>query len=168
MTEHTGPSGGTPAELVWPALNFVIFIGVLVYFLRGPITEYFRDRTARLREALDAGARAQKDAAAVRAALARDIENLPALRERVRSDMRAVAEQERASLLAVGQKAADRIRADALLLAEHELVTAREALRTEVIGEAVREATALIRRSIAPEDQQRFVRDFVAGVGEVS
>ena len=42
---------------------------------------------------------------------------------------------------------------------------ARAALRSEVIEEAVRQATALVRRAIRPEDQQRFVREFVAGVG---
>ncbi len=41
---------------------------------------------------------------------------------------------------------------------------ARAALRTEVIEEAVRQATALIRATVRPEDQERFVRDFVGAM----
>jgi F-type H+-transporting ATPase subunit b len=167
MTERALASP-TPADLIWPAVNFVIFIGLLVYLLRGPVIEYFRARTARLRDALEVGARARREAADIRAALERDIANLPAQRAAVRADMRATAEQERDGLIAFGRTASDRIRNDARLLAEHEFAAARKALRSDLIDEAVREATALVRRAVRPEDQQRFVREFVAGVGDRS
>jgi F-type H+-transporting ATPase subunit b len=157
--EHVAPGLG---DLLWPALNFVLFVALLVYFLRGPLVEYFRARTARLREALQAGARARAEATALRAALSRDVENLPGLRERLRADMREAAELEARNLVALGRKAAERIRSDARLLAEQEFEAARQAVRADVIEEAVRQATALIRRALRPEDQERFVRDFVA------
>jgi F-type H+-transporting ATPase subunit b len=157
--EHVAPALG---DLLWPALNFILFVALLVYFLRGPLVEYFRARTARLREALHAGARAREEATALRAALARDVENLPAVRERLRADMRDAAELEARNLVAFGRKAAERIRSDARLLADQEFEAARQAVRAEVIEEAVREATALIRRALRPEDQERFVRGFVA------
>jgi len=159
---HTAPGLG---DLLWPTLNFIIFVALLVRFLRGPIVEYFRARTTRLRDALEAGARARAEAAALRATIARDMEQLPALRQRLRDDMRAAAELEAANLLAVGRRAADRIRADARLLADQEVAGARQALRAETIEEAILQATTLIRRVLQPEDQHRFVRDFVAGAG---
>ena len=159
---HTAPGLG---DLLWPTLNFIIFVAVLVRFLRGPIVEYFRERTTRLRNALEAGSRARAEAATLRATIARDMEQLPALRQRLRDDMRASAELEAENLLAGGRRAADRIRADARLLAEQEVGAARHALRAETIEEAIRQATVLIRRGLQPEDQHRFVRDFVAGAG---
>src|SRR6266576_2269998 len=131
MTQHA-VHHATVGDLLWPTLNFVIFVAVLVHFLRAPAVEYFRARTARLREALQTGARARAEAQA---------------------------------LLALGRAAAERIRTDARLLAEHEFAAARAALRFEVIEEAVRQATALIRQAIRPEDQERFVREFVTGAG---
>src|SRR5438874_737131 len=116
-------------------------------------------------EALQAGPRARAEAEALRATLARDVENLPALRSQLRADLRATAERECEALLALGRTAAERIRTDARLLAEHEFAAARAALRAEVIEEAVRQATALIRQAIRPEDQEQFVREFVAGAG---
>src|SRR5206468_10610692 len=101
MTEHGAHHPApTPADLLWPALNFILFVGLLVYFLRAPIIEYFRARVARLREALQAGARALAEAAALRAELTRDIESLPATCARLRADMHALAETERDHLIA--------------------------------------------------------------------
>src|SRR2546425_13311076 len=57
MTEHAA-AHATLGDLLWPALNFAIFVAVLVRFLRPPAVEYFRARAARLREALQAGGRA--------------------------------------------------------------------------------------------------------------
>ena len=163
MTEHaTHPAVG---DLLWPALNFAIFVAVLVRFLLPAAVEYFRARAARLREALQAGARARAEAEALRAALKRDLANLPALRAQLRADLRATAERECEELRAHGRAAAEHIRADARLLAEHEFAAARAALSSEVIDEAVRQATALLRQTIRPEDQERFVREFVTGAG---
>jgi F-type H+-transporting ATPase subunit b len=167
MTEHGIPHASL-GDLLLPTINFAIFAGVLVRFLRGPIREFFRARTERLREALEAGARARRDARALRAALQREMENLPALRAGLREDLRATAEHERDTLLALAHQAADRIRTDASLLGEHEVAAARQGLRAEVIEETIRQATTLLRNAVRPEDQQRFVRDFVERAGTAS
>ena len=164
MSEHA--AAPSPADLLWPTLNFIIFVAVLIRYLRGPIREYFRARTERLRDGLAAGSRARAEAEALRATLAQDIKNLPAVTGQLRADLRATAERERDSILALARQAADRIRSDAHALADHEVAGARTALRAEVIEETIREATALIRGAIRPEDQERFVRDFVHSAGE--
>jgi len=165
--EATGAHGGAEhhpgiGTLLWPVLNFVLFVVLLVRFLGGPIREFFRERTERLRQALEAGARARREAEALRAELARDVERLPELCDRLRADLRATAERERDTLLTLAREAAARIRRDAELVIRNEYAAAREALRAEVIEEAVRQATVLLREAIRPDDQEKFVRDFVA------
>ena len=157
---HAG-THATIGDLLWPALNFAVFVVVLVRFLGGPIREYFRDRTERLREALDAGARARRAAEALRADLERGLAELPELRERLKAELRETARRECEQLLEAARAAAARIRAAAELVAEQEAAAAREALRTEVIEEAVREAGALVRAALRPADHQRLLRDFV-------
>ena len=167
MTEHGAHAPSPFFNLFLAVVNFTLFEALLVYFLRGPIKEYFRERTARLREALAAGARARREAEELRATLAKDVAELPALRERLRADALATAEGERANMVAAGTRAAERIREDARLLAEHEMAAARQALRQDVIDEAVREAVTIVRQVIKPEDQERLVREFVSGAGAV-
>jgi F-type H+-transporting ATPase subunit b len=165
MSESGGGPPPTPGDLLWPALNFILFVALLVHLLREPIREYFRARGERLRQALEAGARARAEAEALRAQLARDIAELPGLRERLRADLLATARQEREDLLERASRAADHIRGDAALVAEQELVAARQAVRAEVIDEAVRQAISLLRSALRPEDQERFVHEFVDRAG---
>ena len=160
MVEHGAHSPGI-GDLLFPAINFAIFAYVLVRFLAGPIREYFRDRTERLRNGLEAGRRAQKQAADLQAQLDKDIRDLPALQERLRVDLLTTAEQARAALLEQGRQAAARIRADAALVAEQEAQAAQRAVRAEIVDEAIRQATALVREAVRPEDQTRFVHEFV-------
>src|SRR5437870_12215288 len=148
--------------MLWAAVNFLLFVALLVRFLRVPIRDYFRARGERLTEGLAAGARAREHAEALRAAIARDLADLPALRQRLRADLLAAAEREREQLIARGRQAADRIRADARVLAAQEFVAARNALRDELIEDAVRQASALLRQALKPGDQQRLLRDFIA------
>ena len=164
MTEHAA-GHPSPADLFWPTANFILFVGLLVYVLRRPVIEYFRERTTRLREALRAGARARAEAEALRATLARDMERLPTIRAELLADIRAAAELERDKLIASGRAAADRIRTDARLVAEQEAAAARQTLRAELIESAMREASMLVRRALEPQDQERFVRDFVGALG---
>jgi F-type H+-transporting ATPase subunit b len=71
-------------------------------------------------------------------------------------------------MLAQARQTADRIRSDAKLLAAQEAATARRTLRDEVITAAVREATALVRQVAQPQDQERFVREFIGSAGAAS
>jgi len=137
--------------MLWAIVNFLLFVALLIRFLRAPVRDYFRARGDRLAEGLAAGARAREEAEALRAAIARDL-----------ADLLATAEREREQLLERGRLAADRIRADARVLAEQEFAAARTALRDDLIEDAVRQASALLHQALTPGDQQRLVRDFIA------
>jgi F-type H+-transporting ATPase subunit b len=148
-------------DLILPAINFAIFAYVLMRFMAGPIREFFRERTERVREGLAAGDRAQREAARLQAQIEQDLRELPNVQGRLKADLLATAEAARASLLAQAREAAERIRADARLVAEQETQTAQRAVRAEIVEEAIRQATALIRDGVKADDQARFVRDFV-------
>jgi F-type H+-transporting ATPase subunit b len=166
--EHHAEHVPTIAGLLFPAINFSIFAFLLVRFLAGPIREFFRQRAELLRERLVAGDRARREAEALRAQLAQDLADLPALRERLKADLRETAERESNRVLTQARQAADRIRSDAKLLAEQEVAAARRALRVEVIEAATRRATDVVRSALQPQDQDRFVREFVGSAGAAS
>ena len=162
--EHAAHHAGI-ADLLFPAINFSIFAYVVVRFLAAPIRELFRDRTERLRNELEAGTRAREEAARLRAQIDHDMAELPGEQARLKADLLATAEKARATLLAQGREAAERIRADALLVADQEAQAARRAVRAEVVEEAIRQAIPLVQAALTPDDQARFVREFVESVG---
>jgi F-type H+-transporting ATPase subunit b len=159
MTEHGAHPG--VGSLLLPLINFVLFVGLIAWKLPGPVKEFFRGRTERLRQALAAGRRALAEAEETRAALERDVRELPNTIAQLKADIRAAADREHANLMEMTKHAADRIRSDARLVAESEVTSARSGLRSEVVDEAVRQATAMVRDTIRPEDHERMVRDFV-------
>ena len=165
--EHGGGHASI-ADLLWPAVNFILF-ALLAARAAGPkVRSFFATRTATLRAALAAGAEARARAAALQAEIERDLGGLDAVRERLKGDMRATAEYECAQLVESGRATAERIRADARMVAEQELIQARDALRAEVAQEAVRQATAMVRDALRPEDQQRFLAEFATTAGATS
>ena len=162
--EHAAHHPGI-GDLLLPAINFAIFAYVIMRFLAPPIREFFRERTDRLRDELEAGARAREEADRLRAQIEHDLAELPAEQARLKADLLATAEKARATLLSQGREAAERIRADALLVADQETQAARRAVRTEVVEEAIRQAIPLVQAALTPDDQARFVREFVLSVG---
>jgi F-type H+-transporting ATPase subunit b len=168
VTEHGVHPDPSIADLFFPAINFLIFALVVWRYLAGPVREFFRARTERLRDALTAGARARGEAGALRAQIQRDLDGLPALRERLQADIRETAARERDDLLEQARRVAVRIREDARLLADYEVAAARRVVRAEASDEAIRRAVELVRASVGPADHERFVREFVASAGQAS
>jgi F-type H+-transporting ATPase subunit b len=160
VVEHGAHQPGL-GDLIFPAINFALFVFVLVRFFAGPIREYFRERTERLRDGLDAGRRAQQQAQSLRAELDGEMQELPAVQARLKADLLATAEAARAELLEQGRLAAERIRADAKQVADQEASAGRRALRAEIVEEAVRQAKALVCDHVTADDQARFVHEFV-------
>lgn len=168
MVEHGAHHQPGLGDLLFPAINFAIFAFLLVRFLAGPIREYFREWTERLRDGLEAGRRAQAQAQQLRTELDREMRELPAVQARLMADLLATAEEARASLLEQGRLAAERIRSDAKLVAEQEAAAGQRALRSEVVDEAVRQAKTIVREHVSGDDQARFVREFVTAAGQAS
>lgn len=163
--EHHAVHHPGVGDLFYPVINFAIFFGAIVYFMRGPAREFFRARTAEIRNALAAGAKAREEAASLRVQIDRELADLPVLRQQLQADLRATAEREREKLVEAATTAAERIRRDAKLAADYEFQEARRKVRNEVVGGAISEATAIVRGALQPEDQGRFVRDFVQSAG---
>ena len=155
------------ADLIRPAVNFGLFAIILVYSIRGPIRTFLTERTARIRTALEAGARAKREAEALKAQLERDTADLPNVRARLVAELRETAERERALLLEKARATAERIRLDAKVAAEQEAEGARAALRKSTVEQAVAEAARLVRETITPQDQARTVEEFVQTAGTV-
>lgn len=154
---HHQPS---PADLFWPALNFAIFAVLAIKYLVGPIKEFFRARTQRIREALAAGAQAKQEAAALQAQITKDLADLPKRRAQMAAELRGMAEQQRTRILAQATAAAARIREEAQLQAEQEIVSARASLRRDIVDRAINEATKLVTQVVTPDDRDRIVREF--------
>jgi len=156
------PGGGVHVpwgEILKQAINFLILAGVLVYFLRKPLSSFLKERSELLRKAIDDAAKARAEAAEKLAAiesrtaqLADEIAGMNA-----KMDVEAAAEARRLQETVAVE--ISRIRAQSEFTGEQEVKKAREELRREASLLTARAAEELVRKTLSPEDQERLVRE---------
>jgi F-type H+-transporting ATPase subunit b len=162
--EESGAHPGAGAHVPWgeilkQAINFLILAGVLVYFLRKPLSSFLKERSELLRKAIDDAAKARSDAAeklaAIEARTAKLAEEIAALNSKM--DVDAAAEARRLQETVAVE--ISRIRTQSEFTGEQEVKKAREELRREASLLTARAAEDLVRKTLSPEDQERLVRE---------
>jgi len=156
------PGGGVHVpwgEIIKQAINFLILAGVLVYFLRKPLSSFLKERSELLRKAIDDAAKARADAAeklaAIEARTAKLADEIAGMNAKM--DVEAAAEARRLQETAAVE--ISRIRAQSEFTGEQEVKKAREELRREASLLTARAAEELVRKTLSPEDQERLVRE---------
>ena len=143
----------------WQAANLVVFLGLLVYFLRKPASTFFKDRRQEIEEGIrkteESRKRAEQLAAEMEARLAKLDTELAAIHEHAKKE--ATAEQ--AELLRLAEedarKIVERVRADMETRVRH----ARKELTTYAGDLAVEIARDVLARSVTPQDEERLLRE---------
>jgi F-type H+-transporting ATPase subunit b len=147
------------------AVNFVLLIGVLGYFLRAPVAAYLNGRIGKVREDLVTAAQTREAATRALAEIDARLKALPGeietLRQRGAEDLVAerarieqAAEAERQRLLEHTRREIDM----------HMRVARRELLELTA-NLAVGIASDRIKRSITPDDQARMVDRYARQIG---
>ena len=156
--EHHAPSVG---ELLFPAINFTVYLFIVVRFVVPAMREYLRRRHSEVIQAQSESAaaltRAQSELTSSKARLA----DLKAEADGIRQDLVAIAVRQAERLKVQAEETGARRLADAALLAEQERRRALATLRGEIASEATRLAEGKIRGALTAEDQRRFVRQFL-------
>ena len=164
LAAEGGYSDAQIKDLLFRLMNFAAFFAILFYFLRKPLTKFFRERReniARNLEYLETQAR-----------------NLEEQNEIMSKQIAGIA-SERDSILAQyerqGQKEADRLIAEAKATAEAiiqkahasmdlEIKSARQTLMAEVVRLSTQTAGELVKSNINGDDQKRLTGEFMAQV----
>jgi len=160
---HHEPSIG---EIIYPAINFILYAGILYYFAVPLVRNFLRSRREDIVAMMaQAAAKKQKAEALVReyrvklAGVDQEIQSIQSL-------LRQEGELEKAKLLGDAQIVAAKIREDAGFLADVEVKTARQSLIEEMARQAEAMARELVQRSISPADQRRLVQQFIEQIGQ--
>jgi F-type H+-transporting ATPase subunit b len=161
-----GHEGGGEG-LLFPILNFALLIGVLIYFTRKPVQQFFAERRRAIQRELEQAADLQRQAEERYAKWQRRLLDLERELEEIRSLGRERAEAEREQILADARAGAARIEREAAAAIEQELRRARERLRAEASELAVELASGLLREQVTDSDRDRLVDEFIARVEQV-
>lgn len=154
------------SQLLFPAINFLIFAYLIKRFVIPLIRAHLRSRREEIVVALGEADQGMRDAQAMvreyRGRLARLEEETRRLREELAAD----GEREKAKIAREAEELAGKIRADTDFLAEQEIKLARQKLREEIARRAEAVAHRLVQTHLTAADQGRLVEEFLSGVGE--
>lgn len=161
------PWWNKPGLEVWKFFNLFLFVGVLVYILKRPISEAMRARREGIRRDL---MRAQEERNAALAKLEEVEARLARLDEEVvtvREQSQREAAEERERIKRASEEEAQKLRDQARREIESAGKAARQELRQYTAEQSVRLAEEVIRREMRPEDDARLVNLQVEELGGV-
>ncbi len=156
---------GMPAPFgIW-IFDALVLYGFLFRVAKKPLRNALKNRKTTILRGMEEAARMKRDAEARLADYEEKLAQIDQAVERLRSEMRAAAEAERAQILEEARARQKRMEADAHALVAQELAAARDSVRSEMVLAAMSSAAATVKQSVRADDQQRFADEFLAGLG---
>jgi len=162
-----GGEGASPWNwwtIGWRIINTIALLVLLGYFLKKPLSNYFRERTAQiekdLAEAREQRERAEQTIKEYEAKMAGMEQEL----EKMRADLAKSAGAESEKVVANAERMAQGIVESARLAADQEVRKAKTALQNEAVELAIKTAEAIVAEKITGDDQKRIVEDYLAKV----
>lgn len=151
---------------IWKFVNMLLFFGVLIWVLKGPIGNALRQRGETLKrqaeEARERHAKADQMASEIQTRLTQIEQDVRSIRERAEVE----GERQKRELIAAGEAEAAKILAAARAEVDNRLKLAKQEL-TEYAGElATDRAEAILREKITDEDRRKLFQESLREVGE--
>jgi F-type H+-transporting ATPase subunit b len=146
-------------------VNFAIIAGVLIYFLRKPTRDFFRNRSAEIAKALKESQEARDKAVAALAEMERKVRELESETRALIADAQARGEKDKAALVEEGKKVSKDVQEQVKAGIEIEVQKAKADLAVEAAVLAVDLAEGRIKSTIGKQDHERIVKEYIAKVG---
>lgn len=165
---HDESIGGMILGMGWPVANFIIFVGVLYYFLNQPIRDYLASRSQTIRKDL-------VEAAELRAAAAQQLSQIEAKLQALPGELSALRTRGAEEITAEEQRIARQAAAERDRLLEQtrreidlQVRLAKKEILEHAANLSVQLATERISKEMTPADQKRLVDRYLSQVKEPS
>jgi len=146
-------------------VNFAIIATVVVYFLRKPARDFFKNRSLDIAKAMQESKEARERAVAALAEMEHKIKDLETETNRMIADAQARGEKDKQALLEEAKKMAQDIQSQVKQGIEVEVQKARALLATEASLLSLSLAEGRIKEKISSQDHERIVKEYISKVG---
>lgn len=146
----------------WRILNFVVFVGVLIFVLRRPWGEFWKGRADQIRSQVDEAKRLKAQEEGRYRALSLRVAAIEQEVTALVTSLREEGDLEKSRLISEAEQYAAQLRSDSKKIAEQEVRKARELLKGEAIRLSLELAERLIREKIGPEDQRGLAERYLS------
>jgi len=163
--EDAGAEHGSWLLLGFFAINFILFVGMLVYFAGPPARKFFADRAVAIRTALSRAASALAEAQELANKAAARMAALAAELKKVADELDRETAFQAGKVVELARTTAERIRRDTTMSSSALSEAARRRVRAQLAESAVTLARDLIGRNFQPTDQGRLIDGFMDKLG---
>lgn len=144
------------AGIHWKLINFAIFIGLLVFFLRKPVKEFWSSRTNTIRFDMEEGEKLRREAQAKYDDLKRRVSRLESEAQELVRSLQQEGEMEKKRLTEEADKLAARLLSDGQRIMDQEFRRVREGLKEQAVQLVVEAAEKLVAENMKADDQKRL------------
>ena len=145
----------------WQTINLVAFLGLLVWLLRRPISQFFGNRRKDVADSLQKADAEKSRAEALAAEIAERLARIEGEIESLRTHAREQAEAEEKEISARALEEAERVAARSRTELDARVRSARNELTAYAADLAVELARDLVKKNVTPEDEKRLLADGV-------
>lgn len=143
------------------AFNSAILFFLLYRFGKAPVVNGLRSRRQNIMAGMEQAGKMKAEAEEQLAEYRAKLDHVDAEVTRIRQEMRAAAEAERAQILEEAKKRRERMESEAKQLIVQELKAAREELFAETVASAMQTADRLLQQQATAADHERLSEEYV-------
>jgi F-type H+-transporting ATPase subunit b len=158
---HQGAHAPNVTELLFPAINFAIFVVIVIKYVIPAMREYLRRRAQDVTAVITESSAALADAEALMSSTRARSDSVATERESIRRDLVASATRQGERLREQAEETGKRRLTDAALVAEQERRRAWQEVRAEVATRATELAESRLRDALSANDQREFAQQFL-------
>jgi F-type H+-transporting ATPase subunit b len=164
-THEASAEGGLPLVVYLQAVNFIIYAGLLVYFMRKPVRDYFSGRKEKFNSALNKAAQAKADAETQKREIQSRIDELTRSSQAELARAKAEAAELQARIMKEAEGISAHLKTEANRTTTFEIERAKNELRESLLQQAVAFSSTLLKEKMAEGDQKRLQTEFVDKIG---
>jgi F-type H+-transporting ATPase subunit b len=159
--EHGGAhEEGIPSIVMWQAINFALYAGLLFYLLRHPVKNYFAGRQEEFNQALKRAQAARNEAEQRKREIQERLSKLESSSAASVAEARAEAEALKNRIIQEAQAISNNMREEAKRTATFEIQRAKNELREELLNQSIQLSTKILKEKMAEPDQKRLQTEF--------
>jgi len=148
------------------AVNLVLLLGVLVYFLKDSVRNFLVARKGSISSEIDHAQKTITEAKEKYEEYAEKLKGIEAEINNIKDSLIKQGEAEREEIVRQANTASENIKKEAQETIQFEIDRARREVQSEVVGIALTIAEKVIKENLNESDKQRFVEDFTNNLGE--
>ncbi len=157
---YAAEESGIDPHMTWRVINFVIFVGLLFYLLKKPVTNYFKSRRESIVEELEEAQRLKEEAEKLLEETQKKLKTLEDEIKNILETFESMAENERQQILKEVERAIERIRASI----EEEKASLMSKAKLKLLTQMSKEAIENLRKrfeDLSDEEHAKINEKFI-------